>query len=211
MSQNIFVWMMMMVLIISIGSVLAQNQPQPYFPPQYQMTMKNYVKGTKVFSAFVAADHVQGKFSHRLTSPQGFESRYIYIQSIDTLYTLNQESSGQWTCMKRVHSGVDNLAMDPLREPLLDGISFTGKLNCQNQETKMNGVCYRYDKQVVASMVIDYALYTNATAAYNLPIQLYKKVATQALLTTYNDFVLGPVNPAVFNLPVPESACKAQN
>lgn len=201
-------------VMVALGSLVqAQTQPQPYFPPQYQMTMKNYVKGTKVFATLVVADHVQGKFSHRLTSPQGFESRYIYIQSIDTLYTLNQESSGQWTCLKRIHSGVNNLAMDPLREPLLDGISFTGKLNCQNQETKANGVCYRYDKEVVASMVIDYALYTNATASYNLPIQLYKKVATQTptLLTTYSDFVLGPVNPAVFNLPVPESSCKSQN
>lgn len=177
------------------------------------MVMKTYVKGSKVFIGRVAIDHVVGKFSHKLTSPQGFQSQYIYIQSIDTLYMLEQDpSSKAWSCIKRANTGIDNIAGDPLRVDLFNGMTFQGKMNCKNQDSQMSGICYRYDKKIVASMTIDYSLYTNATSAQNLPIQFYRTVSSQdpILVTTYDDYVLGPVSPNEFNLPVPESKCTTQ-
>jgi hypothetical protein len=200
-----------MLLVVLACSVLATDDPQIYLPPQYRMNLKNIVKGTKVFSTLVAADHVVGKFSHKLTSPQGFESQYIYDQLSNTLFTLNQDSTGDWSCTKQTNAGINNLAMDPLRASLLSDMLFSGKTNCQNQDTKKDGVCYKYDKTIVASMIIDYSLFTNATSILNLPMQLYKTVSSQnpELMAIYSDYKIGPVPPSEFDLPVPQSKCVA--
>src|SRR3989338_751256 len=107
-------------LLIALCVIVQCADPVIYVPNQYTMTMNNYVK-TKKFSTVVAADHVNGKFSHKLVTPQGFREQYFYFHSIDTFYTFSEIQQGKWQCVKRLHSGINNLAMDPLKSDIITG------------------------------------------------------------------------------------------